>query len=78
MTNTEPEVRRFTIRTTPDANPNAVHQSAVKKAWAAVAGDEEVFDLKLDDVLHPNEYTTRWEFSYQVLKPGDTGTERLR
>ena len=42
-----------------------------------VAHDEDVFDLRVDDVTSLR-VTDLWYFSYQVLKPGDTGTERPR
>ncbi len=77
MTNTEPEVRRFRIRGRPDADPNTMLQAADEKARSEVADDEDVFDLRVDDVTSLR-VTDLWYFSYQVLKPGDTGTERPR
>ena len=71
MTNTEPEVRRFRIRGRPDADPNTMLQAADEKARSEVADDEDVFDLRVDDVTSLR-VTDLWYFSYQVLKPGDT------
>lgn len=75
MTNTQPEIRRFRIRSHANADRHTMLHEAEEKARAEVSGDEEVFDLHVDDVVHMKA-TDLWYFSYQVLKPGDRGVPR--
>ncbi|GAB3029949.1 hypothetical protein [Mycobacterium bourgelatii] len=75
MTNSQPEIRRFRIRSHPNADQHTMLQRAEEKARSEVAANEEVFDVHVDDVVHMKA-TDLWYFSYQALKPGDARVAR--
>lgn len=75
MTNSQPEIRRFRIRSHANVDRHAMLQQAEDKARSEVADNEEVFDVHVDDVVHMKA-TDLWYFSYQVLKPGDARIAR--
>ncbi|CAM3430407.1 hypothetical protein BST27_15650 [Mycobacterium intermedium] len=75
MTVSQPEIRRFRIRSHANADQHAMLQRAEERARSEVAANEEAFDVHVDDVVHMKA-TDLWYFSFQVIKPGDARNAR--